>query len=432
MCGRPLRTFVFLLALAGVCLLPIHAQGKGKSGSSGAQDDSGGGDASGPFSIETEMFTYKAVEQNSAIIACDIAQVLYHSDFTDAPAGSHAPCAIAGNAASRPGVILVSGSSTLLTDFQAWRADMATMQSLIARAHQSCVAPAKAGEPGEEDHEHPHIRARGLLGSALGGLANPSAAAGAASDVLQLFSSNQSVTSVVGTVGDPALLNEVARQLRSLNVQVLVPELYSPFALSGVDDQHSPYLVSLQSLFDADDQCNDAKAKHPSDAAQSADVDALLGSIGAFLKASFGAPAAKSGGDSDTDHSASSPAPAGSHFAAVMAADELARKIGFSATGSLDPNSPWQHLLWLKALESGGSVTKQSNLLGSKVLFGGGAVDTYSVFRLDGELVCSGNVYGFFQPVKVKGFERAVRAPILDTPAKWASEHSNCGAVAAN
>lgn len=110
--------------------------------------------------------------------------------------------------------------------------------------------------------------------------------------------------------------------------------------------------------------------------------------------------------------------------------DELARKIGFSSTGAPDPNSPWHNLLWVKALESGGSVTKQSNLFGTKVLFGGGAVDTYSVFGLDGDLVCAGNVYSFQQPVNVKDVQNAVNTPSPDPPAKWMSEHSTCAPLA--
>jgi hypothetical protein len=127
----------------------------------------------------------------------------------------------------RPGIVLVSSGSTLLSDFQNWRADMATMQGLAAHANRTCVAaPEKAGA--ENQQPQPHMRSRGLLGSALGSLADPTEAASVAGDVMQMFSSNQSVTSVTGTVQDPALMNEVARQLRALNVQVLIPELYNP------------------------------------------------------------------------------------------------------------------------------------------------------------------------------------------------------------
>jgi hypothetical protein len=381
------------------------------------------------------MFTYKAVEHNSAVIACDTAQYLFHGEVADAPAGSHAPCAING-ASSRPGIVLVSSGSTLLTDFQNWRADMATMQGLIAHANLACVAaPERAGEQGQQPPPH-HMRSRGLLGSALGALSDPTEAASIAGQVMGMFSSDQSVTSVTGTVQDPALMNEVARQLRSLNVQVLVPELYNPNALGAINATRSPYLQSLATVFDDYDKCSEAKAGYASTAPQIADVDALLGGMKDFLSATFAAPPKSSAGNNASADSGSqtqgTPSAPASHLSAVLAADELAQKIGFSPAGTADPNSPWQHLLWLKALESGGSVTKQSSLLGTKVLFGGGAVDTYAVFGLDGALVCSGNVYSFQRPVKVKDFDKAVRAPNPDTPAKWESEHSTCAPLTSN
>jgi hypothetical protein len=254
---------------------------------------------------------------------------------------------------------------------------------------------------------------------------------------MQMLSSSESVTSVIGTVEDPALMNEVARQLRSLNVQVLVPELYNPNALGAINSARSPYLQSLATVFDDYDKCSVAKAGYSANAPQIADIDALLGGFKDFFTATFAAPPKFSGSGSSSSADSGSqtqgtPSAPPSHLSAVLAADELAQKIGFSPAGTADPNSPWQHLLWLKALESGGSVTKQSSILGTKVLFGGGAVDTYAVFGLDGALVCSGNVYSFQRPVNVKEFDKAVRAPNPDTPAKWESEHSTCAPLASN
>ena len=439
---HPPRTPLLILTVLSLCCASLCAQGKSKSGSSSGSSSSGssgssssgGSSADRPFSIETEMFTYKAVEHNSAVIACDTAQYLFHGEVTDVPAGSHAPCAITG-ASSRPGIVLISSGSTLLTDFQNWRADMATMQGLVAHANQTCAAaPEKAGEEGQQPTHH--MRSRGLLGSALGALSDPTQAASIAGDVLGMFSSNQSVTSVAGTVQDPALMNEVARQLRALNVQVLVPELYNPYALGAIDYAHSPYMQNLQSVFDSYDKCSEAKAGYAAGSPQIANIDAALTGIQSFLKETFAAaPESAAGNAAPVDSGAQTegtPSAPPSHFASVLAADELARKIGFSATGAPDPNSPWHTLLWVKALESGGSVTKQSNIFGSKTSFGGGAVDTYSVFGLDGDLVCAGNVYSFQQPVNVKDVQKAVNVPSPDPPAKWMSEHSTCAPLAAN
>jgi hypothetical protein len=445
---HPARTSALILLLLSLGCAPLSAQSKSKSkgSSSSGSSSSGGGSSSGsssgsesaasdrPFAIETEMFTYKAVEHNSAVIACDTAQYLLHGEVIDAPAGSHAPCAIAG-ASSRPGIVLVSSGSTLLTDFQSWRADMATMQGLIAHANQTCAAaPEKAGD---ETHQPPqHMRSRGLLGSALGALSDPTEAASIAGQVMGMFSSNQSVTSVTGTVQDPALMNEVSRQLRSLNIQVLVPELYNPYALAAIDFAHSPYMQNVQSLLDAGDKCSEARAGYAPNSPQALEIDATLAGIQSFLKDAFAsAPKSSSNNNANLDSGAQTegtPSAPPSHFASVLAADELARKIGFTSNGAPDPNSPWRTLLWVKALESGGSVTKQSNIFGSKTWFGGGAVDTYSVFGLDGDLVCAGNVYSFQQPVDVKDVQKAVNLPNPDPPAKWMSEHSTCAPLSAN
>jgi hypothetical protein len=60
----------------------------------------------------------------------------------------------------------------------------------------------------------------------------------------------------------------------------------------------------------------------------------------------------------------------------------------------------------LKALESGGSVTRYSNVLGTKVRFSGGFVGTYALFTTAGDLECSGNVYDFGGSIKAKNFQR--------------------------
>jgi len=146
-----------LLLLAALCLSSVLAPaqtkaksqksttsatststGAGSSGhSSGGSGGGGGGTASGgtadastgPFSIETEMFTYKAVEENSQVIACDIARYLFQGEVIDAPPGSHAPCAISNASQSNPGILIISSDSSLMSDFQLWRADMATMSA---------------------------------------------------------------------------------------------------------------------------------------------------------------------------------------------------------------------------------------------------------------------------------------------------------------
>ena len=57
----------------------------------------------------------------------------------------------------------------------------------------------------------------------------------------------------------------------------------------------------------------------------------------------------------------------------ILAIDGIARQLGIE-----EPDSPeaheWRQILLLKALESGGSVIKTSNILGSRIRYAGGAV----------------------------------------------------------
>jgi len=367
------------------------------------------------------MFTYKAVEENSEVIACDIARYLFQGEVVEAPPGSHAPCAISNAAQSNPGIVIVSSDSSLMSDFQLWRADMATMSALEARAKNVCVAEAK-NENGEPvPAQQPHIKSRGL-GGAVAGLAQVTPQGQAIGAALALFSSSQTVNSTVGTVENPALINEVARELRSLNVLVLVPELYNPGSLGPADYTNSPYLQNLENFNSSYEKCTTAKAGYPENAPEAASINSLIGSMDAFLKGVMAGPAPATSAEDTSDATNAS-----SHFAAIFTADEVAKQMGFTGNGASGASPTWQHVLWLKALESGGSVDRQSNLFGTKITFGGGAVDSYSVFRLNGQLVCSGNVFNFQSPVRTKDLQKTFRAMPIDNPAHPPMLHSTCG-----
>jgi hypothetical protein len=101
-------------------------------------------------------------------------------------------------------------------------------------------------------------------------------------------------------------------------------------------------------------------------------------------------------------------------ISAVLAADGLARELGITADGKSDGKSIFQHVLWLKALESGGLVTTHSNILGSKVFFSGGAVATYALFSLNGRLSCSGNLFDYGGFIRDKDFPSKFRNQDLD------------------
>lgn len=253
---------------------------------------------------------------------------------------------------------------------------------------------------------------------------------------MSMLAKNESVMPVLGTVQDPALLNEVGGQLRVLGVQVLIPEMYNPNSLGPADFAHSPYMNNVQNLFAAYDKCDKAKASYGANAGgQTADIANVTASIEAFLKSAFATEGAEIPGQNaaqapgvNTANSSQAPRMI-SHFTAVLAADELAREMGFSGNGASGASANWQHLVWLQALESGGSVEKSGGIFGSKVYFGGGAVDTYSVFRLDGEVGCSGNVYNFQTPVKMDNLEKTFQKGLSFDASKSPLLNSTCGTL---
>ena len=111
--------------------------------------------------------------------------------------------------------------------------------------------------------------------------------------------------------------------------------------------------------------------------------------------------------------------PSSSHLTAVLLADGLAAKLGVDPeTGNLSPeDSASLHILLLSALESGGAITRYSNILGTKISYSGGSVGTYALFSVDGDLQCSGNVYEYGGSIKGKDFEEQLRGYTPD-PAK--------------
>ncbi|MGA8368343.1 MAG: hypothetical protein ACLQMT_05145 [Candidatus Acidiferrales bacterium] len=376
---------------------PASSNNSSAPAANGSQPASGGLG----FSIETEMLTYKSIEADSEVLACEIARYLGAA----AAASPNVPCSSTPAGDNRTGVVIVSPSSAILADFQLWRADMAAMNTLELRAEKPCgaqpattTAPSTMGAP--------------LLGATPIGQAIP-----LIQGILGAFATNQSISPVTGTVHDQALMDEVARQLRALNVSVLVPETYSPFALGGTDYANSPFLASFTRLINTRAAC--LQAEKDASAQQKNEIDSIIAGIDQFMElVTSSAPPSSAGQANKTEDKnppAPSPVPAEnqpsaeppSHITSLLAADGLARGIGVKPDGTMPSGSPWQHILWLKALESGGSVTKEGNIFGSKASFSGGAVVTYALFNLDGNLDCSGNVYDYAGFIPAKRFREA-------------------------
>ena len=402
------------------------APAKTTSSGNASTQSQGGSNALG-FSIESEMLTYRALESNSEAVACDIAAYLNGgpADFKNPPAG--AVCAVNAGANSKASVIIAPFDRSAFDDFHLWRGDMGIMNELRTRAATYCPASPviQVTERGSA--------AASAASSALS-LTPAGSALSLAQTVLGIMSSETSTSSVGGTIEDQAFMDGVARQLRTLSVQVLMPAAYGPYSLTVMDASRSPFLSSLDKLLQARLCLEGQEAK--SDAKASidkliADMEAYLATLAAAAR-SAPSPSPGRGGGSATQSSGgtapgATPASSPSHLMAVMSADGLAQKLGVDpATGLPPDNGAWQHVLLIKALESGGAITTKANILGTKLRYSGGAVGTFALFTMDGELECSGNVYDYGGSIPAEKFQQELRHFNPDPAKQYISLRGGC------
>jgi hypothetical protein len=419
------RGMAVALAIGALSLGCAQAQTAPAKGS--AETPSG---ATG-FSIESEMLTYRALQSNSEAIACDIAAFVNgtNANFKDHSADSICEVKAGANKAT---VVLLPFDSSEFLDFQIWRADMATMNRLQNKANDlGCPVKKASNLKGATAAVNAAISASP---------AGPPLAV--AQGVLALLAKEESSTSVGGTIHDQAFMDGVGRELQQLSVSVVMPTAYTPYSLTSLDESDSPFLKSLARTLTArgclaglaakekgsDQTTDDAKAYYIQ--RMISDIDAFLGTLsesGASASKGTKTQAAKPAGGStpaqNTDGTqipeVTALAPASSHINAVLLADGLAAKLGVEPeTGNLSAeDSASLHILLIKALESGGSVTRYSNILGTKVSYSGGSVGTYALFSIDGDLECSGNVYEYGGSIKGKNFKEQLHGYVPD-PAK--------------
>ena len=385
------RRFPLVLALSVSITFAQAQAGKGDGDSAPA----GVG-----FSIESEMLTYRALESNSEAIACDVSAFLNGTspNFTDPPAGT--VCEVKAGSHNVSIVLLPFDKSTF-ADFQLWRVDMTTMDRLQRKAATfDCPAGAQSKAAASAASSALNLTPAGPMLSAAQG-------------VLGLLASEETTSPVTGTIQDQAFMNGVGRQLRALKVPVIMPTGYSPYSLAPLDPATSPFLAGLDKILSAEACLTTAAAKgndDPSLRETIAEIDKFRDTLGEGSTTGTKAPAAdKTAGTLPATSSSVAAATSSSHLPAVLFADGLAQALGVDpATGKLPENGVTQHILLLKALESGGSVSRYSNALGTKIRISGGFVGTYALFTTAGDLECSGNVYDFGGSIKAKNFQRDV------------------------
>jgi hypothetical protein len=410
-CSKFLSVFLLFLAGSFFGSPSLHAQAApAKSPTSGT--------ASG-FAIETEMLTYRALESNGEAIACDVAAYLYatKTDFKNGSTGF--VCNVGSTGSSNIGIVVLPFDHTVFNDFQIWRSDMQTMAEFESRGVNACEAKPVAAEPPKGPAG---VSGRGLTTStattastaaAVGGVMGAMTPAGAmlatGSGILGLFAKSQAAEPTGGNIEDQAFMDNVSRELRAVNLNVIMPDVYTPYSLTSIDSAHSPFVIALDKLFHLRDCLAASKTTSDPDVKN---IDEFLASLAA-APAAPAKPASTSAGSASTTAPAApataSAATTPSRLESALNADGLALRLGADPqTGKIPPTAP-QHVLMVKALESGGSVNHSTSIFGTKMSYSGGSVGTYTLFNLSGQLECSGNVYDYAGPVASKDFEKHLR-----------------------
>jgi len=368
------------------------AQSSKGSGSGSATSSEGSGNASSAnpegFAIESEMLTYTAMDSEATALSCGIGHNL------GAPDSSCNAQAISGPPV---GVVVISGDSSALSEFQLWRTDISTMDMLTLRANHYCAPSAST-------------RAATTLGGTILSMFPESQAAEFAASLL---SATAETKPLEGNILDRTLVNDVAGHLRALGMDVVIPDSYMPYSLTTIDANHSPFLTKYVALIKArecvapgpSENAQEAPAAEPgtsgaapADAHAAADKQAIKDAIDAYLKSLtepdvFDVPKPPGGAPPDAQ------TPVISHLNAVLRADGLAQELDAASPDARSGANGIWYVLSLKALESGGTLLKSGNAIsGTKTSYSGGAVGTYALFRLNGDVACSGVFFNYEPP----------------------------------
>ncbi len=94
----------------------------------------------------------------------------------------------------------------------------------------------------------------------------------------------------------------------------------------------------------------------------------------------------------------------------ILAADLVVHQL----FGNSKPDVKEIKFLSVSSLDAGGGqIKKTSKFYGDHIFFSGGAVLTFSLFNMTGEVTCSGVAYNYEGNIREKNFEKSLRAPQL-------------------
>jgi len=403
------RAILTVAALICASVGSLSAQSTASKPSAPATPAAPSGPKTG-FAIESEMLTYTAMDSQAQAVACGIARNLGAADERCSPRAISGPGS---------GIVVVASPSSALSEFQLWRSDISSMKMLTLRGNHFCTQKPDRG-----------AAAPSSLGSQILSMFPGGQALSLAETLLSTSSESNPVE---GNIEDQTLVADIAGHLRALGLSVVIPDTYMPHSLAAVDVAHSPFLSNFAALLKARDCLRTSPspkeadhsglpdAGHPEPGGEKEPVDAekqaVADAIDAFVK-SLSEPHPLPAPQQTAGAAAPPPQPVISHLSAVLRADGLAQELGSASSDSQSgENSTW-YLLWLKALESGGTVAKTgSALLGNKTNFSGGAVGTYSLFRLSGNVVCSGVFYNYAGPMQMSQIAKLLRGTAEAPPA---------------
>lgn len=382
------------------------------------------------FSIESEMLTYRALESNSDAVACEVAALLSGQSAHFSSQSPGARCDIAGVDATQK-IVILPFASNIVSEFAMWRSDMQTMAEMLDRTKGACETSGKqAQRQGEDSNDSTRGGGgEGYIGNNLN-LQMVNAALG-------LFSSGYSTTPVGGTIEDQAFIDNVGRDLRVLNVTVLSPSSYMPGSLDPIEPSQSPFVTRLVSLLQVHDCLLNAKGK---DDPGVQNIQNFIDSLSDRADISTSAAASPNARNSNSaagrsaagNSAAATNSDLSSHLYSILAVDGLAHALGIHLGYEETMTAPAKvHLLLLKALESGGEVSRFTNIFRTTVSYSGGAVGTYALFGLDGQVECEGNVYDYAGPVPFRNFQRKLRAYKPDPSSQVIFHRGQCPGVSA-
>ncbi len=388
----PMRSPIAVCAMLtlSVAAFGQHSKGSG-SGSSSPTPPEGNASAANPegFAIESEMLTYTAMDSEATALTCGIGRNVGAADSGCNPQTITGPPV---------GVVVVTGDSSALSEFQLWRTDISTMDMLTLRANHYCSQGAG---------ERAATAKTTLSGTIMSMFPESQVAEYAAS----LLSATAETKPLEGNILDQTLVNDVAGHLRALGIDVVIPDNYMPNSLATIDVGHSPFLSKYSALIKARSCVAPARMESAAPAAEpgaagtgeadehaEADKHAITGAIDSFLKSLtepdvFDVPKPPPGAQPEAK------APVISHLNAVLRADGLAQELDSASPDARSGANGIWYVLSLTALESGGTLLKSGNAItGTKTSYSGGAVGTYALFHLNGNIACSGVFFNYEPP----------------------------------